>query len=1235
MTDPQTMDEAKIMTEKILIFTLEIINLLTGEDYVVVKKTSVDPMTTRHILSPQALRTDNNNKKKILDVTWKITELLTREDVTVCFSSEEEVEELGHQDLCKEVRMENQLPLTSPDGSRNTPKRCPCPLYSRDSTQENQNIPQEDQGENMVTIKVEVKEEAEAQYVRDDDPCKEEDNPPEIITDPEDTRTDQRNFKDEGEIRQIKIEGDDIPLEIGIDGKPKRNKIKSGQIFSSDGKIEDDDFTPDSSDENPIIIKVDLVDTSTEYDRPIITASQEAHAGCENSPCAECLSQRTGPNLRQTSVARERPYSCSKCGKSFSCKSYLIMHEKIHTGVKSYSCPDCGKCFSWRRTLTIHKRVHTGERPYSCTICGRCFRQKSVLDLHELTHRPDKPFSCSECGKRFIQRGQLIAHMRSHTGEKPYSCAECTKCFFSKSGLLRHQKSHTGERPFSCPECGKSFSHRANLVQHQRGHTGVKPHLCSECGRGFKRRSHLKEHQRVHTGDRPYSCSECGRDFANRSALIRHERLHTGHRPYSCSECEKGFTNKSDLVKHERVHSGDRPFSCSECGRGFASKSAMVRHVKAHAGELPYSCPQCEKQFSHKFALMSHLNSHKGQEVPVSKGGMQTVFRLEQDMDEKVQKMTKRILNLTLEIIYLLTGEIAYIINMDYRFPTVSGNMDIYFYTQEYVVVKKTSAEHVTPNPIMEPSSPSLKPEQLDVKKILDVTYEIIELLTGEDWDYLGQKDMCKDIMMENQPSLTLPDRSINRNTLERCPYPLYSQDSAEEHQEDQSEDLIAIKVEVKEESDESYMKGDDSCKEEEILAEVSTDGPPNMEHSGKSPINSSYGEIEDDDIISCSSKEIPIALNLDPILPRSGMSSDPSTQDSLPTTHQIDHATCDSFPCADCLTGRPELITHQGSRTRKKPFSCLKCGKCFPWKSHLMAHEKIHTGEKSYSCSECGKCFSWRRNLTIHKRIHTGERPYVCSACGKRFRQKSVLDIHERTHRPEKPFSCSECGKCFTQKGQLVSHLKTHTGEKPFSCSECGKCFGSKSDLIRHQRSHTGEKPFSCPECGKCFSYRANLVQHQRGHTGLKPFSCLECGRGFKRKSHLNEHQKIHIGDRSFSCSDCRREFTSKAALARHERLHTGDCPYFCSQCDRGFNNKSDLVIHERVHSGDRPYSCSSCGRSFTSKSALGRHERAHTGDHPYSCTECGEQFSHKSSLMSHLSSHERQEILVSGTSS
>ncbi|CAI9622701.1 unnamed protein product [Staurois parvus] len=115
-------------------------------------------------------------------------------------------------------------------------------------------------------------------------------------------------------------------------------------------------------------------------------------------------------------------------------------------------------------------------------------------------------------------------------------------------------------------------------------------------------------------------------------------------------------------------------------------------------------------------------------------------------MEEDRSHMTEKILNLTLEIIYLLTGE---------RFPLLK------------------SGDHMT---ITVPPCDSLNPERHNMQKILEVTKKMMELLTGEEWEYLeGHKDLYKDVMMDNQPPLTSPDGSSHGNPPERCPRPLYS----------------------------------------------------------------------------------------------------------------------------------------------------------------------------------------------------------------------------------------------------------------------------------------------------------------------------------------------------------------------------------------------------------------------------------------------------------------------------
>ncbi|XP_073537944.1 uncharacterized protein [Phyllobates terribilis] len=417
-------------------------------------------------------------------------------------------------------------------------------------------------------------------------------------------------------------------------------------------------------------------------------------------------------------------------------------------------------------------------------------------------------------------------------------------------------------------------------------------------------------------------------------------------------------------------------------------------------------------------------------------------------MDMDREKMAERILHLTLEILFRLTGE-------------------------GYTVVKKTSREccqHLVSEgwgrPLSLITGPPPHPlihEDINDQKILELTYKMIELLTGEvpircqdvavyfsmeEWEYLeGHKDLYKDVMMEVPQPLTSPDLSSKRTTPERGPRPLISQDCRQEdpnvNQDHQGEDLTNINT------IETYVRGDEWCKEE-----IPTyDYPDDCIRRSKGQLTSSIFKSNDLEITQDTIEVNTITPDIPSSLHSKDLSSDPLKQvlssDSLPTTKE--------------KKSHKISIKKRTAPKAKKPSSHSKPGNSFPLKKSLLKHQKIHKAETRFSCSKCGKCFN----------------------------HKSYLVCHERTHTQEKPFSCSECGKCFNRKSDLVRHQRTHTGEKPFSCSECGKCYNQKEHLDRHQRTHTGEKPFSCQKCGKCFGQKSSLLSHQRNHTGEKPLSC------------------------------------------------------------------------------------------------------------------------------------------------
>ncbi|XP_073444494.1 oocyte zinc finger protein XlCOF7.1-like [Dendrobates tinctorius] len=520
-------------------------------------------------------------------------------------------------------------------------------------------------------------------------------------------------------------------------------------------------------------------------------------------------------------------------------------------------------------------------------------------------------------------------------------------------------------------------------------------------------------------------------------------------------------------------------------------------------------------------------------------------------MDKNSTHLTNKILNLTLEIIFILTGE-------------------------DYAAVKK-SGEFITPSSChsvsgggrkMTGSSPySHEHKRNKEQKILDLTNKITELLTGEvpircqdvtvhfsmeEWEYIEEhKDLYKDVMMENQQSLTsldllVNDTSENRladgnepvscngadprdtetytpiNHLQRTPSPNIKEKPArfEEgsllHPEIYTpSELIHYKsFHIKEElCDERYLTDPEMYATAEHIQQYSSP------YIKEQPVSWEGSPLLDIDFYAARDhlQYPPPLIKEEPGSLEEGMFKNANiyrpvnnTKTRFTALNQATHASGQAYYIFEDEThlNSSDFLGHKASQL----FECSKCGDCFRTRSLFDVHQRIHKGMKVYPCQECGKCFSCSAHLTLHQRVHTGERP----------------------------FSCSDCGKCFNRNAHLTVHRRIHTGERPYPCNVCGKTFNCSASLIVHRRIHTGEKPYPCHECGKRFATNSDRAKHEKVHTGVKPFSCLDCKKSFGCNSHLIKHQKIHIREKPYSCPACGKRFVQKTLLTLHLKTHS-----------------------------------------------------------------------------------------------
>ncbi|XP_067468972.1 zinc finger protein 62 homolog [Thunnus thynnus] len=961
------------------------------------------------------------------------------------------------------------------------------------------------------------------------------------------------------------------------------------------------------------------------------------------SVCAKKYAHKVNLKYHMTIHTGEKPFSCSACNKRFRAKSQLQshkcadesspkhLHEKRKKPLSFCECAKCGKTFTQRGNLIIHQRSHTGEKPFSCSICGKRFVRKGSLGRHKISHTGEKPFSCSICGKSFNQAG-LRYHLKTHTGEKPFSCSVCGKSFIEKSSLGVHLKTHTGEKPFSCSVCGKKYARKVILKYHMTIHTGEKPFCCNACNKRFRRKSQLQKHKCADESSRkrprqsrkePMNCSECDATFPAFYLLKAHMRTHKGLKVYTCSVCGLVLGFKSHLERHMRIHTGEKPYSCSVCGETFKNSSGLVQHMKLHVEENRFHCSDCGEGYRWQYQLKIHdcpAKSSQQSKTDFNENNCRGVKRsrildpdrhLQPDTDKKpkVSFQTDDSADIQSSITNQRTKDISV--------SDKECNTDIKAFSSSD---DKAKIEHKTGDIVHSDFYRQTRQRQSDLNDLENEKGSV----SANRCSVFGKKFTQRGIMHHMVVhSGKKPVRCSDCNETffghfqiktHKCRGGSLQGSKAGFNREDHRGS-----EQVKKLNPDRHSKQDTDKK---TLVSFETNGSADIAFWKETRQHQSGATYQRNKDISLSDEGCKVDKK-----PFSG------------SDDNVDSEFCKQTRQRNTYLNDPKKrevsVNNVESSTDKKP-SSFESHKRFDDSQNVQTHIVCHTGETLLSCIVCGRRFTLDSELRSHvcdgesSPLHqsqtkdqitargesfTGEETFCCSVCNKGFSESKSLVKHMRVHTDQKPFSCSICDKGFTWRRYLTKHMEVHANQS-YCCFQCGRVFGSNQQLHLHMRMHTREKPFSCSVCGEKFAECEKLRIHMRSHTGEelkeaditkfpstpvtvkseddeeKPQSSQlhqrqteqmkteadgeDCGGSEPdRNSYPDRHLQPDADDKTSDCSepdtddsDFWKETSQHPSVSdKHVRCNTDRKRLSCSECDKPFTERESLSQHMALH--------------------------------------------------------------------
>jgi uncharacterized Zn-finger protein len=107
-------------------------------------------------------------------------------------------------------------------------------------------------------------------------------------------------------------------------------------------------------------------------------------------------------------------FKCEICPKSYKQKRSLNRHIKLHRA--NFKCKQCTLTFEEECDLNMHNMTLHSKKNFLCSVCGNSYTRKSSLEEHSKIHEGTL-LKCpvGGCDKQFTRTKGLADHLNFHT----------------------------------------------------------------------------------------------------------------------------------------------------------------------------------------------------------------------------------------------------------------------------------------------------------------------------------------------------------------------------------------------------------------------------------------------------------------------------------------------------------------------------------------------------------------------------------------------------------------------------------------------------------------------------------------------------------------------------------------------------------------------------------------------------------------------------------------------------